>query len=584
MAILDPRRRRARRLWASITTVTVMAAVFLFVIASATATLAGSSFESSDGNLAATAPSHDWNLPIEPINCTTHVNCGTDLIKSTSDNAFGQGAKEDIPNPTEVTGSIPPNKSDLMRFYVNKEKAGSPAEDYLYLAWERSNVLGSANMDFEFNQSATTPTGKVTPLRTAGDMLVTFDFTNGGSNPVLGLLRWLTGAPATASDCFSANSLPCWGQRQIPDLLDGVDDERLNLSSAGFADGAVNTSTVTDTNTPPVAIPGQTAGTLPGLTFGEAGINLSDAGVFSAGTCAHFGAAFLKSRSSASFTAELKDFIAPIPVNISNCGTVNIHKQDDLGAPLEGAVFTLFTDNTPVDGAPPHGAEDVATSLTCTTEADGDCSITDVPFGNYWAVETTGVPNHELAADQTVGLTATTPNQTISLTFVDPRQPGAILITKTAKNKSLGAGQHPLAGAVFDVTDADGISVGGGTSDSDGEVCVGGLTIGDTYTVTESDAPDGYSIDTTSQDVTITGSSTCGSGDEDTVTFTDTPLTDISVTSTSQVAGATGSKISCVDADGNTVGTDVTSYTDPASDSATGLEPGVYTCTIDIDP
>jgi hypothetical protein len=34
-------------------------------------------------------------------------------------------------------------------------------------------------------------------------------------------------------------------------------------------------------------------------------------------------------------------------VNIQNCGAVNIHKQDDLGAALAGAVFTLFTDNTP---------------------------------------------------------------------------------------------------------------------------------------------------------------------------------------------------------------------------------------------
>jgi hypothetical protein len=557
-----------------------MAAVFLFVIASATATLAGSSFESSDGNLAATAPSHDWNLPIEPINCTTHVNCGTDLIKSTSDNAFGQGAKEDIPNPTEVTGSIPPNKSDLMRFYVNKEKAGSPAEDYLYLAWERSNVLGSANMDFEFNQSATTATGKVTPLRSAGDMLVTFDFTNGGSNPVLGLLRWLTGSPATASDCFSANSLPCWGQRQTPDLLDGVDDQRLNLSSAGFADGAVNTGTVTDTNTPLIAIPGQTAGTLPGLTFGEAGINLSDAGVFSAGTCAHFGAAFLKSRSSASFTAELKDFIAPIPVNITNCGTVNIHKQDDLGAPLEGAVFTLFTDSAPVDGAPPHGAEDVATNLTCTTDANGDCTITDVPFGNYWAVETTGVPNHDLAADQSFGLTASTPNQTISLTFVDPRQPGAILVTKTRKHAADGAGNHPQAGVSFTV---NGVTK---QTDANGQACFDDLDFGD-YTVHE-DVPAGYHVDGNDKSVTVDNSATCADTTYvgESVSFHNTPLTDLTVSVDSQVDGGTSSTIECVDSADppNSVASGSTDANGDGSASATDLEPGTYTCTVVIDP
>ena len=106
------------------------------------------------------------------------------------------------------------------------------------------------------------------------------------------------------SQCFSANSLPCWGNR-------------VNLSAAGFAEGAVNNVTVTD----PIANV-----SLPAGTFGEAAINLTAAGVFPAGTCEAFGSAFLKSRSSASFPAELKDFIAPQPVNISNCGKIIIKK------------------------------------------------------------------------------------------------------------------------------------------------------------------------------------------------------------------------------------------------------------------
>ena len=292
----------------------------LVMVVSAGANLAGSTFESGDGDLApntATPPlAHDWNNPVEAITCPgtppgAGTNCGTDLTKSGSDDAFGQGAKEDIANPSEVTGSIPPNKSDLTRFYVNKEKtAGS---DYLYLAWERSNVLGSANMDFEFNQSATLATGKETPLRTAGDILVTFDFTNGGAKPVLGLLRWLTLQNGDSqSDCFSSNSLPCWGKR-------------VDLSAAGIAEGAINTGTVHDGNAPPSG-----GFDVPGSQFGEAGINLTAANVFPQNQCVHFGSAFLKSRSSASFTAELKDFIAPIPVNIANCGSLSVHKYIDI--------------------------------------------------------------------------------------------------------------------------------------------------------------------------------------------------------------------------------------------------------------
>jgi hypothetical protein len=259
--------------------------------------LPGSSFEGKDGNLVVdTAGNTDW------ANAPSRVR-GDDLPSGTGDNAFGQGTKEDDPSVSVVSGSIPPQKSDLTRFYVASEFANN--SNYLYLAWERSNVLGSANMDFEINQKTQpdlTTTGAKMLNRTAGDLLITFDFTNGGGNPVLGLLKWVT--TGSTSQCFSANALPCWGNR-------------VNLSAAGFAEGAVNSSTVSD----PIA-----GVSLPGLTFGEAAVNLTEAGVFPPGTCEAFGSAFLKSRSSASFPAEVKDFIAPRPVNISNCGTIIVKK------------------------------------------------------------------------------------------------------------------------------------------------------------------------------------------------------------------------------------------------------------------
>jgi len=540
----------------------------------ALATLSGgSTFESGDGDLAPNTSSppapHDWNAPVDTITCPNTIpgsgaNCGTDLKRSGADNAFGQGAKEDIANPTEVTGSIPPQKSDLTRFYINKEKVGTA--DFLYLAWERSNVLGSANMDFEFNQTATTPPGKVTPLRTAGDLLIRFDFTQGGGNPILSLLRWLT--TGSASDCFKNNSLPCWGVTNAQgDLLDGADDEQINLSAAGFAEGAVNTVTVHDNNPPPAG-----GFDLPALTFGEAGINLTGADVFPPGQCRTFGAAFLKSRSSAAFDAELKDFIAPVPVNITNCGTVNIHKQDDVGTPLADAVFTLFTDNAPLDGAPPHGAEDVATSFTCTTNASGDCTIHDVPFGNYWAVETTGVPNHDLAPDQSFSLTAQTPNLTISLTFVDPRQPGAIKVTKTRKHAADGPGDHPHAGVSITI---NGVTK---TTDANGEACFDGLDFGD-YTVHET-VPTGYHVDANDQSVTVDNTASCSDATYvgETVTFHNTPLTDITVSVNSQIDGGTSSTIDCVVASGST------GANGDGSVTASDLEPGTYVCTVVIDP
>ncbi len=68
--------------------------------------------------------------------------------------------------------------------------------------------------------------------------------------------------------------------------------------------------------------------------------------------------AYLKSRSSDSFTAALKDFIAPLATNFSLCGSIHVIKHDDATPPalLDGAEFDLLADNAPVGGSP--GAED----------------------------------------------------------------------------------------------------------------------------------------------------------------------------------------------------------------------------------
>ncbi len=265
--------------------------------------LSGSTFAGGDGNLL-TSPTTfgttDWQN-------VSGLNAGIDLTSGSGDNAFGQGTKEDNAAVTVVSGSIPPQKSDLTRFYEASEFASG--SNFLYLAWERTNSLGSANMDFEINQMTTpglgTP-GAHTINRTAGDLLVTFDFTNGGGRPTLGLLRWVT--TGSTSQCFSSNSLPCWGNQQTLNSADSI--------------GAVNNL---DAVTDPIAP--NAPRSLAALTFGETAINLTAAGVFPPATCEAFGSVFLKSRASASFGAEVKDFVAPVPVNISNC-----HQQLRCGA------------------------------------------------------------------------------------------------------------------------------------------------------------------------------------------------------------------------------------------------------------
>src|SRR5439155_53613 len=130
--------------------------------------------------------------------------------------------------------------------------------------------------------------------------------------------------------------------------------------------------------------------------------------------------------------------------------------------------------------------------------------------------------------------------------------------------------------------DKDGNVVFTGTTGIDGTLCVKALVTG-TYTVTETAAPPGYDIDTTSQSATVHVGDTCASN---TVTFTDTPLTDISASATSEVAGGTQSTVTCTgtSTDGKTSINKSDGPKESATVSATALHPGTYTCTIVIDP
>lgn len=522
--------------------VTATFAMILTMATHASANLAGSTFEGNDGNLIVnSAGNTDW------VNAPDRVR-GDDLPSGTSDNSFGQGTKEDDPVVSVVTGSIPPNKSDLTRFYVASEFASN--SNFLYLAWERSNVLGSANMDFEINQQTQpdlTTRGARTLNRTAGDILITFDF-SGGGNPVLGLLTWVTSG--AASQCFSANSVPCWGNR-------------IDLSAAGFAEGAVNTSTVTD----PIANV-----TLPGLTFGEAAVNLTAAGVFPPGTCRAFGSAFLKSRASASFPAEVKDFVAPQPVNISNCGTIIIKKVTIPSPDPTNTSFPFTLTGGPSNlnksfSLPDGGSEETRNLLA----GSGYAAAETVP-ANWELVSATCDDGSQVT---NIGLS---PDETVTCTFTNRLHLGAILITKTRKHAADGPGDHPHAGVSFTV---NGITK---QTDTNGQACFDGLLFG-TYTVHET-VPAGYRVNANDKQVTVDNNAACADSPYvgETVSFHNTPLTDLTASVDSQVVGGTASTITCRDANGNIV---ASASTDPGGDgsaTATGLEPGTYTCTIVIDP
>lgn len=560
--------------------------------------LAGSTFAGGDGNLLTnptTFGTTDWQN-------VAGRSTGIDLPSGGSDNSFGQGTKEDDPNVTVVTGSIPPSKSDLTRFYEASEFANN--KNFLYLAWERTNNLGSANMDFEINQKTQpdlTTTGPKTLIRTAGDVLITFDFTNGGGKPTLGLLRWLTSSTTPSvpgfptNVCFSSNTFPCWGDQKV-------------LNSSNSIGAVNNLDAVTDpfvSNSP---------NNIGALRFGEAAINLTDAGVFPPGTCEAFGSAFLKSRSSASFPAEVKDFVAPVPVNISNCGTVNIIKHTNPRGVDQNFSYTSTIPNPPAGQTPPTTPDctkdatpssftlndkagvDPTSPITQGTDNTEHCA--NVPAGSYTVTEGTPLPANFVLESLTCTVDGTggssgsqdaqnpyqanitvAPGDTVTCTYTNKQQLGAIKISKTSSKTG-----NALAGAHFSITGPGGYSNSVVTG-ADGTVCVDGLAFG-SYTVTETAAPTGFVIDdSTGHSVTVDNTAKCSDSPYvgETTSFTDTPTADIQVNFRDGGSDETSGTIDC----DNTTGT---SDTTPASgwdtsETVTGVQaPTTITCTIVIDP
>ena len=315
-----------------------------------TVSLPGSDFEIDlDANLKVDdgAPFLDWANVGESVS--------DDMASGPGDDSFGKGTKEDTAVPSPVWGSIPPNKSDLRSFgvYVEENANGK----FMHLFWTRvQDPKGTTNMDFEFNQ-APSEDGVIPaiPPRTDGDLLIEYKLAKGGTEPQLFLYSWIDGSdPLAAGYCAAASSPPCWGFKR-------------DFTASGDAVGSINTTVI-----PAADSDGQ--GDLDPYTFGEASVDLDS--VFDSTKCTSFGSAYLKSRSSDSFTAALKDFIAPQTVNITNCGTVIIRKESN---PLGATESFNFTHSIPTD--PPGGnAFSLAASEHLTIEHV-------LAGGSYWVAE-----------------------------------------------------------------------------------------------------------------------------------------------------------------------------------------------------
>jgi hypothetical protein len=283
----------------------------------------------------------DW----KGVSGSSNLQQQPDKLNGTGDDAFCRGTSENDTTPQVCTDSIPPNKSDLTGFGTYEETA--PTGKFLDLYWSRiNNPSGTVTMDFELNKNFCDPTANPTncdangetPIRSNGDKLLVYQLDNGGTNATLSEYTW-----------NAANS-------------DWENQTTLSGGSNPLALGSINYDQILTANS--------ITGAQDTLTFGEASVSYQ--ALFSGNACGTFGSVYLKSRSSSTFTDELKDFVKPVKVNISNCAT----------ATTSATNATVGTDNTISDTATLSGATNptgtatfklykvaTASSTACTSTA-----------------------------------------------------------------------------------------------------------------------------------------------------------------------------------------------------------------------
>lgn len=462
-------------------------------------------------------------------------------------------------------GETNPNSQvDLRRAWLGVEQDATTDDFWLYFAWERDKNTGSGFIAYEFMQE---PAPDGCAYDTATPEELTADC-NPWANRTDGDFMILWDQQGGSLDLF----LRIWDDSSGTLVLGPPDELDLTESQAAYSTNGF---------------------------FGEAAVNLTATIFGGTNACLSFANTIPSTVTGNSDTADYKDTILAQTPPISNCGTVTIRKEtvpdEDPNTTLFGFDRT-FTDEDDAD--PPD--------LTFELTDDDSETWTGVPFGTGYVVDestipagwaldsidcsdSTGYEAGDIVTDVSAGTVTfdLAAGQSVDCTYTNVPQTGSLLIVKERKHAADGLGEtHPHAGVGFTVTGGNlGEGSLTGSTDDGGELCFDGLVIsslvGD-YTVTET-VPEGYVSADSEQDVSVVVGPDCADEEDPvTVSFLNTPLTDVTVSVNSQVDGGTFSSISC-DVEGSDEVSLLDGETDP-SVTIPDLEPRTVVCTIVIDP
>lgn len=208
------------------------------------------------------------------------------------------GTNGDALNTYAISTGNPPAKDDLSNVYAVSHTRSDTGHPELYFAAERLVNNGDSHIDFEFLQSVVTRTaacgGTFTGHRTEGDLLVAVDYTNGGALASTTVYQWhCTPLP---------NPQPPDGTTCDPGS--GAVYEAIAIPAAITI--AVNASDIPCGGWICRNSGGVTA-TVLSNDFVEGGIDLQGIGFIGC-----FNTFLPHTRTSAPFSAQLKDFAGPV--------------------------------------------------------------------------------------------------------------------------------------------------------------------------------------------------------------------------------------------------------------------------------
>ena len=307
---------------------------------------------------------------------------------------------------------------------------------------ERIVNNGSTHVDFELNKNPfkTWSDGLSKANRSNGDLLISLDYSNGGSDPEVTVYQFsnvttfASGQTATVTDITKSAAV-----HSATNFVDLTPD-------AGFGYA------------------------IPSFEFAEASIDLSSLGIST--SCPGLSSGFIRTRSGDDpASSELKDKVAPFPIDLNNCGKVTIIKNavpDSAidfdftttgGAPL--ADFSLDDDNDPT----------LSDTKVFNQVPPGDYTVTEALVA-HWKLTGLTCNDGSTDLDTRKATFHVDPNESITCTYTNTKLGKIIVEKQTSPDGAAGS---------FDFTGDAAGSIGDG-----GQIVVSDLLPG-TYTSTEAD-------------------------------------------------------------------------------------------------